>query len=101
MNYVPNIGNLCGSEAKRDAIHIAVTPVVAGESCDPGQRVGLVDGKCYWSVDEKDFIGVVDPFLKEPINRGESFWLFLFPNTVTNLRHTWQHPAFKVTIPNI
>ena len=99
MNYVPNIGNLCNSEAKRDAIHIAVTPVVAAYELAPGARVGLIEGGL--AGNSWDPIGIVDPFLKEPVKKGENFWMFLFPNSVTNLRHTWQHPAFKVTIPNI
>jgi hypothetical protein len=28
------------------------------------------------SVDPEKHIGVVDPFLKEPVDKGETFWLF-------------------------
>ena len=44
-------------------------------------------------------VGIVDPFLKEPVEPGERFYIFLFPNTVTGLRHVWTHPAFMTRPP--
>lgn len=87
------IGKLLDEGQQRDAIHIAVAPVVAARSLSPGQRVGLTDEGKADSLIDKD-IGIVDPFLERPVKRGERFFLFLFPNTVTGLRHQWVHPAF-------
>ncbi len=34
------LGSIIGESEKRDAIHLAVEPVVAGERLTPGQNVG-------------------------------------------------------------
>ena len=86
----PNLGAPPGEHAKRDAVHIAVAPVVAGEPLQPGQHVGLLeDGRAYASAKP---IGIVDPFSTDAVVAGLRFWLFLYPGTVTSLRHDWTHP---------
>jgi hypothetical protein len=82
-------------DRRRDAIHIAVAPVTAAERLTPGQHVGLVregDLELVGLCDRS--IGVVDPFLATAVEPGQRFWLFLYPNTITGLRHVWTHPAF-------
>ncbi len=88
-----NLGNIISGPAARDAIHIAVAPVRANALLPPGIHVGLVneDTACCSAAVK---IGVVDPFLTSPVRRGQRFWLFLYPNTITALRHEWTHPAF-------
>lgn len=76
MQYVPNFGELCGPDARRDAIHVPVAPVVASGVLLPGWRVGVSNGRAYTT--GVDVIGIVDPFLTEPVREGETFWLFLF-----------------------
>jgi hypothetical protein len=94
---IPNLGALPGDDARRDAVHIAVAPVVAAARLLPGQHVGfLEDGRA--GASEKP-IGVVDPYLSEAVLPGQRFWLFLYPGTVTSLRHVWTHPAFTVKVP--
>ena len=90
-----SVGKIITTPQERDAIHIAVAPMTAAELLSPGQHVGLThDGAAGFS-DEP--IGVVDPFLKTVVRKGQKFWLFLYPNTITSLRHEWIHPAFVPT----
>ncbi len=86
------LGKLIDGVAFRDAIHVAVVPRKASEMLRPGQRVGLI-GEDEAGPSEK-CIGVVDPYLTDVVPKGESFWLCLLPNTVTGMRHHWEHPAF-------
>lgn len=87
-----SIGQQPTANESRDAIHVAITPVVAAEKLKPGQRVGLnSNGK---AVSSGDIVGIVDPFLEGAIAKGVRFWLCLLPNTVTGMRHHWRHPAF-------
>ena len=90
-----SVGKIITTPQERDAIHIAVAPMVATELLSPGQHVGLThDGAAGFS---NDPVGVVDPFLKTVVRKGQKFWLFLYPNTITSLRHEWVHPAFTVS----
>lgn len=86
------LGEIITGPCSRDAIHIAVAPVFAGEDLAPGEHAGL-DVNGHAKVDRPQ-IGVVDPFLRSPVKKGQRFHLFLYPNTVTSLRHEWTHPAF-------
>lgn len=73
-------------DAYRDAIHLAVLPVVAKVTLSPGESVGI-------NGDKMKPIGVVDPFLRLQVQPGEKFWLCIYPRTVTSLRHVWGHPG--------
>ncbi len=79
----PNVGKLVSPDINtgvRDAIHVAVISVVADTYLKPGEHYNNV--------------GIVDPYLEHMVAIGERFWLFLYPNTVTTLRHQWTHPEF-------
>lgn len=105
--YAPGIGKLIGEGevALRDAVHVALAPVEADCEMAPGDRVFLRDGKAIAWCDDSDPapIGIVDPFLdqRHNVQKGQRFWLFLFPGTITGLRHQWTHPAFARKAPSI
>lgn len=85
----------------RDAIHLAVEPVIAGERLMPGENIGLDEGKAYNNSrgDIVKFVGIVDPFLKAPVEPGQKFWLVVYPRQITSLRHVWSHPDFEESTP--
>ena len=89
----PPVGHVLGPDEHRDAIHIAIAPVTAGQALKPGAQIVVTDGKAY-SASDYAAIGIVDPFLKQGLEPGERFFVFLTPYTVTSLRHHWEHPAF-------
>lgn len=93
----PQFGKLVPDDFpdERDAIHIATAAVFALEDLNPGDHVGLTSpahdamGKASIAP-----LGIVDPFLTEPVKKGQRFWVFLYPGTIRSLRHNWSHPAF-------
>jgi hypothetical protein len=91
------LGRIIEGPQQRDAVHVAVVPVTAGEDLEPGMRVGqFPDCEEFGELEEaQNHVGIVDPFLHQGPKKGERFWLFLFPNTVTSLKHFWTHPAFE------
>lgn len=95
------LGKLIDSPQERDAIHVAVVPLIAGEDLYCGTRFklafGTTDVALKGNYNEKEAIGVVDPFLSDRIiiRKGQQFWGLLFPGTVTGMRHHWRHPSFE------
>ncbi len=93
------LGNLATENAQRDAIHIAIAPIIASQNLKVGQHIGVdQNGK---SCPDSP-VGIVDPFLKKGPKEGESFYILLYQNTVTGMRHHWSHPAFgeESSVPN-
>jgi hypothetical protein len=96
LDALKTLGKLLGPGHKRDAVHVAVVSAMAAEDLQPGQHVGfvlfagedVVVGPC------DDPIGIVDPFIQHTVLKGQRFWLFIYPRTITSLRHAWTHPAF-------
>lgn len=88
------LGELLDATAQRDAIHIAIAPVVASQHLEPGEHVGFMpDGRVGMRADKH--IGIVDPFLPHGVDEGERFYLCLYQQTVTGMRHHWSHPDFS------
>lgn len=91
------LGVLCDSSAGRDAIHIAIAPVVAGHILEPGERVGWMDAEARTVGRVPSTFGIVDPFLTDPVLPGQRFFVCLYQQSITSLRHIWTHPAFTET----
>ena len=103
---------------KRDAIHLAVEPVIASRQLKPGERIGIVDGYAYPvgyryipvknpepveddGVNRVGFTrvnipyqGIVDPFLTTDVQFGDKFWFIMKPREVRSLRHVWEAEGF-------
>lgn len=86
------LGMQIDETAKRDAIHLAVEPCIAGEDLYPGQHIGILNGEARTTATKK--LGIVDPFINGHIPSGKKFWLIVYPRTITSLRHVWEHPNF-------
>lgn len=90
------LGNIIenGREANRDATHIAVAPVIAHFILRPGEHVGVLHTGV---TTYENPVGIIDPFLRHSVEEGERCWLYLYPGSITSLRHEWTHPAFSAT----
>lgn len=94
------LGMIHFKEEHRDAIHLAVDPVVCGElPLSPAQRIGIINGVAYpagftMAEGKVPYHGIVDPFLPAQVKFGQSFWFVMAPRMVTSLRHVWSHPEF-------
>ncbi len=87
------LGTVIDGTQGRDAIHLAVEPVIAAERLTPGQNVGLLSNGTASAFAEIK-VGIVDPFVTRLVQPGERFWLVVYPRKITSLRHVWSHPAF-------
>lgn len=90
------LGTIIGAGEKRDAIHLAVEPVIAAMPLRAGDHVKLVDGRAVHAMPSNG-LGIVDPFLEGPVEPGDRFWLVVYPRQITSLRHVWEHPAFPAS----
>ncbi len=96
MSDTLKIGSIIKEPQQRDAVHMAIAPIVAARVLLPGFHVGIDKDGLANTVGVKT-IGVVDPFLRGiSVGAGETFWLFLYPGEATALRHEWTHPALPV-----
>jgi len=89
------LGKRLTSDQPRDAIHIATACVTAAVDLRAGQHIGFIGEDQYVLVGPTGkHIGIVDPFLDTFVPEGTKFWMLLYPNTITALRHEWTHPSF-------
>lgn len=87
------LGKLLPEDVGRDATHVAVVPMIAATEMEPGTHCGVIAGGQAGLVPEGNHIGIVDPFLRENVKKGDRFYLCLYPRSVTGLRHVYEHPV--------
>jgi hypothetical protein len=87
------LGTIIDETQRRDAIHLAVEPVIAGERLNPGEHITVKNGKAT-RTHVGEGLGIVDPFLVGYVPQGKRFWFVMYPRQVRSLRHVWTHPAF-------
>ena len=95
------LGFLPKADQKRDAIHVAILTCVSDKDVHAGQAVSVL------KTDEippkvtpagcGGGIGIVDPFIPHALGilvvpAGEPFQVLIYQETVTGMRHAWQHP---------
>ena len=95
------LGTIITEAEKRDAIHLAVENVIAGQTISPGSKVGWLDKEKrivgrYTNTKVEKALGIADPFLENSILAGQRFWLVVTPREITSLRHVWTHPDFPI-----
>jgi hypothetical protein len=87
------LGTIIDASQKRDAIHLAVEPVIAGEPLVAGEHITIRNGEAFRAT-KGEGRGIVDPFLTTTVTTGARFWFVMYPRMVHSLRHVWSHPAF-------
>lgn len=87
------LGTIIDDKQKRDAIHLAVEPVIAGEELEPGCHITVRAGVAMKTAVGAG-LGIVDPFLTVTVKKGKRFWFVMYPRQVRSLRHVWTHQAF-------
>ncbi len=100
MSTIP-LGTTPTADAGRDAVHVAIIAAYSDERLLPGAHVGLValEGGVAKVSSTSAHLGIVDPFLKTFLLPRERFYLVLYPQTITSLRHEWAHPMFAPVQP--
>lgn len=90
---IKTIGQILKGHHERDAIHVAILPVKAAEPLVQGTTVKVDNLGQATHARREEAIGIVDPFLSKAVEIGEKCWVFIFPGTVTGMRHHWALPA--------
>lgn len=75
----------------RDAIHVPIMPIEAGQDLDPGQAVAIRNRMAVSPSRPNGAVGIVDPFLTVRVKAGDRFYLWLKPLSTLRLWHEWTH----------
>ena len=94
MEQLP-MGRPPAPDAARDAVHVAIAPVVAETQMMRAQRI-RVDGTHARAVSAAEHANaIVDPWITNDVEAGELVWVLMNPGTITAIRHHWQHPDVR------
>jgi hypothetical protein len=73
----------------RDCVHTPCVSCWSDYTLSPGDRVVFVDYDKVVPTKQKEYDGIVDPFLNDKTLPCNIVWVLAKPNTVTNIRHTF------------
>ena len=73
----------------KDAVHVAIVSVRAGQYLEPGTRVSLNEHR--EAVGDSKGFGLVDPFLKKSVQTGDTCWVMMDAKETGTVRHIWDH----------
>lgn len=94
MSHDLQLGHTPEENAQRDAVHVAIIPVVAAANMRRGDRVKLLpDNQIVKAGSGRpdDAHGIIDPFLpKATVKAGDRVYMVLLPGKVTGMRHHWK-----------
>lgn len=85
------IGQLVGHIGVRDAIHCPIISAVAKMNLNVGTPVVILESGEAEQSDFFSYVGIVDPFLKAYVQKGEQFWVWVKPGSISSLTHKWTH----------
>lgn len=84
-----SISKNSGNIGKRDAFHIPAILCVSKENIRPGDMVKFVSNSEVVRASKEDYQGFADFFITGLIQPLSEFYVFLKPDTVTDVRHTF------------
>lgn len=87
INRKNHFGKVPAELGVKDALHVAIVSVRAGQAIKPGQSCDFNEHR--EAVPSDKGVGVADPFRKGTIFVGESFWLLM--RDVEAVEHHWEH----------
>jgi hypothetical protein len=97
INVKNVLGKLQDKAGVKDAVHVAIVSVRAGQLIKPGSRCSL--NEFNEAVVNNKGYGIADPWLNSNIKTGDIFLLILGQNEIPNVRHVWEHPTVKFDPP--
>lgn len=86
------LGRVITTPQQRDATHVAVVPMTLPCAMSPGEHVLIANGVPF-VVPPGQGHGIIDPFLVHGAQAGDTVWIWMYPGSITSLRHDFTHPA--------
>lgn len=80
------------ASASRDAVHMPVLPVVAGEDIPAGSLLEIVHKIAFVTTNPNAAIAFVIPCMPN-IKKGERFYAFIVPGIVKEVTHSFKLPV--------
>lgn len=94
----PRLGHIPVDGSGRDAVHIAVVPMIVRERIALGQHIDVMPRVVLYAAGiSADCIGIVDPFVAALAFDGDRICMFLWPYTITGLAYHSTHPTLADT----